>query len=186
MWQSTVCVTFTYKIIIYTAICKGYYERWIGGIYDWKQLKWKWGVSEKPMKYEGFPRSKRAEQNLQWHCITTDPLIQNRHVSYTVFENFVENEFDIKVTLIFYDLQINYALFADSLQLKTTFLQAFFLAFSFMSHPFISDGILVSASSPSTTSARLMLCVTKNPVLIMRKIVLARTAAIHEIQLTIL
>lgn len=66
-------------------ICKfvshieGEYERWIGGIYDWKQLKWKWGVSDKPMKYLGFPRSKREEQNLQWHCITTDPLIQNRY-----------------------------------------------------------------------------------------------------------
>lgn len=51
-------------------------ERWIGGMYDWEQMTWKWMASGKEIQYKGFadeiPDSK---ESLKWHCIVLDPEV---------------------------------------------------------------------------------------------------------------
>ncbi|RZB40371.1 uncharacterized protein BDFB_007249, partial [Asbolus verrucosus] len=54
------------------------HERWIGGIYDWKQRKWKWAMSGRPLRYKHFARAALENTNHTQHCITLDP--QYKHL----------------------------------------------------------------------------------------------------------
>ncbi|CAH1368182.1 unnamed protein product [Tenebrio molitor] len=54
------------------------HERWIGGIYDWKQKKWKWAMSGRSIKYKNFANPDWvAGQNNTHHCITLDPELKH-------------------------------------------------------------------------------------------------------------
>lgn len=58
-------------------VCIASHQRWIGGMYDWEQMMWKWPSSGKEIKYKGFSRvNQEKEENLQWHCIVLDPHLQ--------------------------------------------------------------------------------------------------------------
>lgn len=63
-------------------------ERWLGGVYDWGNMAWKWAASGKALSYNGFPKE-AAQQNketLQWHCIIMDPAKQYLWSSRTCTE----------------------------------------------------------------------------------------------------
>lgn len=49
------------------------HERWIGGLYDWKQRKWRWGSSGKIIKYKNFAKSLPKEKIYYWEAITLNP-----------------------------------------------------------------------------------------------------------------
>ncbi|XP_044266725.1 lithostathine-1-beta-like [Tribolium madens] len=52
-------------------------ERWLGGLYDWEQMTWKWGASGKPVIYQGFSQMEPEDkEKLRWHCIIVDPKLQ--------------------------------------------------------------------------------------------------------------
>ncbi|KAJ3656309.1 hypothetical protein Zmor_015395 [Zophobas morio] len=52
-------------------------ERWLGGLYDWEQMTWKWAASGKPLVYQGFSRMEPEDkEKLRWHCIIVDPNLQ--------------------------------------------------------------------------------------------------------------
>ncbi|KAF5296774.1 hypothetical protein FQA39_LY12292 [Lamprigera yunnana] len=49
-------------------------ERWIGGMYDWEQMKWKWAASGHEMIFKGFSQmAPEDKEKLQWHCTILDP-----------------------------------------------------------------------------------------------------------------
>ena len=50
-------------------------ERWIGGMYDWEQMKWKWGASGQEMVFQGFSQMEEDKEKLQWHCTILDPQL---------------------------------------------------------------------------------------------------------------
>lgn len=55
------------------------HERWIGGIFNWRQDRWMWAMSGKPVKYQHFTEDALlATQNHTQHCITLDP--QHNHL----------------------------------------------------------------------------------------------------------
>ncbi|XP_025836657.1 uncharacterized protein LOC108735988 [Agrilus planipennis] len=63
-------------------------ERWIGGLYDWTKMNWKWGKNAKEIKYLGFDASVSQEKDqLQWKCITLDPILDYRWNARSCFEN---------------------------------------------------------------------------------------------------
>ncbi|XP_054262294.1 lithostathine-1-beta-like [Macrosteles quadrilineatus] len=47
-------------------------ERWIGGIFDWGRHKWVWGITGRPIKYQGFSRHSKTGD--EWHCMAMDPV----------------------------------------------------------------------------------------------------------------
>lgn len=52
-------------------------ERWIGGIYNWQQMHWEWGVTGEPIEYENFDKSmteKSGKPEYAWHCLILDPM----------------------------------------------------------------------------------------------------------------
>lgn len=57
-------------------------ERWLGGLYDWEQMAWKWAASGKPLTYQAFGKTIDDKEELRWHCIIMDPRLQYRYVAY--------------------------------------------------------------------------------------------------------
>ncbi|KAJ3656296.1 hypothetical protein Zmor_015383 [Zophobas morio] len=54
------------------------HERWIGGIFDWKQQKWKWAMSGRVIRYKHFAKEALVtSKNNTHHCITLDPEFDN-------------------------------------------------------------------------------------------------------------
>ncbi|CAD1469709.1 unnamed protein product [Heterotrigona itama] len=53
-------------------------ERWIGGIYNWQQMAWEWGVTGEKVVFQNFglPQSNDSKQQYAWHCITIDPALR--------------------------------------------------------------------------------------------------------------
>lgn len=53
-------------------------ERWIGGIYNWQQMAWEWGVTGEKVVFQNFglPQSNHSKQQYAWHCITIDPTLR--------------------------------------------------------------------------------------------------------------
>ncbi|KAL3282920.1 hypothetical protein HHI36_006078 [Cryptolaemus montrouzieri] len=49
-------------------------ERWLGGMYNWKQMKWLWASTGKPLGYHGFA-SQNFTESQKWHCIIMDPAL---------------------------------------------------------------------------------------------------------------
>lgn len=52
-------------------------EKWIGGMYNYQQKKWKWGYNGGEMKYQAFDDAIQ-DTNLQYHCTTMDPNVDYR------------------------------------------------------------------------------------------------------------
>ncbi|XP_043804297.1 uncharacterized protein LOC122721093 isoform X2 [Apis laboriosa] len=52
-------------------------ERWIGGIYNWQQMTWEWGMTGEKVHFQNFglPKFNRSKQ-YAWHCITIDPTLK--------------------------------------------------------------------------------------------------------------
>lgn len=51
-------------------------ERWIGGIFNWQQMRWQWAVTGEKIEYENFEKSaleKSEKSDYAWHCIILDP-----------------------------------------------------------------------------------------------------------------
>ncbi|KAJ8920843.1 hypothetical protein NQ315_015635 [Exocentrus adspersus] len=63
-------------------------ERWLGGVYDWEQMAWKWAASGKPLSYNGFQQKmdKEDKEKLRWHCIIMDPALDYRWNSRSCVE----------------------------------------------------------------------------------------------------
>lgn len=62
-------------------------ERWLGGVYDWEQMAWKWAASGKPLSYSGFQKTEKEDkEKLRWHCIIMDPSLQYRWNSRSCVE----------------------------------------------------------------------------------------------------
>ncbi|KAK9869649.1 hypothetical protein WA026_003396 [Henosepilachna vigintioctopunctata] len=53
------------------------HERWLGGLYNWKQKRWLWANSGYPLKYDGFPFKNYTGKQFEWRGITIDPNIGN-------------------------------------------------------------------------------------------------------------
>ncbi|XP_014298014.1 uncharacterized protein LOC103575420 [Microplitis demolitor] len=53
-------------------------ERWIGGIYNWQQMSWEWGVSGEKIVFQNFDNSSHSKSNEEyaWHCVVLDPLVK--------------------------------------------------------------------------------------------------------------
>ncbi|XP_044752188.1 uncharacterized protein LOC123312059 [Coccinella septempunctata] len=51
------------------------HERWIGGMYNWKKMKWLWATTGKPLIYQGF-HSQNFTESQKWHCIIMDPAVK--------------------------------------------------------------------------------------------------------------
>ncbi|XP_017769325.1 PREDICTED: lymphocyte antigen 75-like isoform X2 [Nicrophorus vespilloides] len=48
-------------------------ERWIGGIYDWEQMAWKWAVNGGIIQHQAHDR-----ERLRWNCLVWNPKIHNK------------------------------------------------------------------------------------------------------------
>lgn len=51
-------------------------EWWLGAVYDWQQMAWKWATPGKSLTYNGFPvdvAQKEGKEALRWQCIVMDP-----------------------------------------------------------------------------------------------------------------
>lgn len=51
------------------------HERWIGGMYNWKKMKWLWATTGKALTYQGF-YSQNFTEVQKWHCIIMDPAVK--------------------------------------------------------------------------------------------------------------
>ncbi|CAK9798477.1 hypothetical protein ANTPLA_LOCUS1598 [Anthophora plagiata] len=53
-------------------------ERWIGGVFNWQQMAWEWGVTGEKVIFQNFglPQSNESKQQYAWHCITIDPMLK--------------------------------------------------------------------------------------------------------------
>lgn len=53
-------------------------ERWIGGIFNWQQMGWEWGVTGEKVVFQNFgkPQTEQSKQQYAWHCITIDPSLK--------------------------------------------------------------------------------------------------------------
>ncbi|XP_056639287.1 uncharacterized protein LOC130446826 isoform X1 [Diorhabda sublineata] len=55
-------------------------EKWIDGIYDWKQNMWKWGLTGKFIKQNAFTKVKKGD-NFKWSCIALNSAKNNKWVA---------------------------------------------------------------------------------------------------------
>ncbi|XP_014602499.1 PREDICTED: uncharacterized protein LOC106786033 [Polistes canadensis] len=52
-------------------------ERWIGGIYNWQQMAWEWGVTGEKMVFQSFGKINPGKsEQYAWHCIVLDPSLK--------------------------------------------------------------------------------------------------------------
>ncbi|KAK2581258.1 hypothetical protein KPH14_008048 [Odynerus spinipes] len=52
-------------------------ERWIGGIYNWQQMAWEWGVTGEKMVFQSFGKINPGKsEQYAWHCIVLDPALK--------------------------------------------------------------------------------------------------------------
>ncbi|XP_034945622.1 uncharacterized protein [Chelonus insularis] len=50
-------------------------ERWIGGIYNWQQMAWEWGVPGEKIVFQNFANLSHGNPHqYAWHCIVLDPF----------------------------------------------------------------------------------------------------------------
>ncbi|KAK0180104.1 hypothetical protein PV327_005779 [Microctonus hyperodae] len=51
------------------------FERWIGGVYNWQQMAWEWGVSGDKIVFQNFAHEQQVNpKQYAWHCIVLDPF----------------------------------------------------------------------------------------------------------------
>lgn len=52
-------------------------ERWIGGIFNWQQMAWEWGVTGEKMVFQSFGKTEPGKSDkYAWHCIVMDPILK--------------------------------------------------------------------------------------------------------------
>lgn len=52
-------------------------ERWIGGIFNWEQMSWEWGVTGEKMVFQSFGRMEPGKsKRYAWHCVIMDPALK--------------------------------------------------------------------------------------------------------------
>lgn len=52
-------------------------ERWIGGIFNWQQMAWEWGVTGEKMVFQSFGKMEPGKsETYAWHCIIMDPALK--------------------------------------------------------------------------------------------------------------
>ncbi|KYM84323.1 C-type lectin domain family 10 member A [Atta colombica] len=53
-------------------------ERWIGGIFNWQQMAWEWGVTGEKMVFQSFGKMGESARSKKyaWHCIIMDPVLK--------------------------------------------------------------------------------------------------------------
>lgn len=52
-------------------------ERWIGGIFNWQQMAWEWGVTGEKMVFQSFGKMEPGKsEKYAWHCIIMDPALK--------------------------------------------------------------------------------------------------------------
>lgn len=53
-------------------------ERWIGGIFNWQQMAWEWGVTGEKMVFQSFGKMELGGRSKKyaWHCIIMDPTLK--------------------------------------------------------------------------------------------------------------
>lgn len=52
-------------------------ERWIGGIFNWQQMAWEWGVTGEKMVFQSFGKMEPGRsKKYAWHCIVMDPALK--------------------------------------------------------------------------------------------------------------
>ncbi|KAI4501593.1 hypothetical protein M0802_003470 [Mischocyttarus mexicanus] len=52
-------------------------ERWIGGIYNWQQMAWEWGVTGEKIDFQSFGKINPGKsEQYAWHCIVLDPSLK--------------------------------------------------------------------------------------------------------------
>ncbi|KAL0122873.1 hypothetical protein PUN28_007509 [Cardiocondyla obscurior] len=52
-------------------------ERWIGGIFNWQQMAWEWGVTGEKMVFQSFGKAEHGRsKKYAWHCIIMDPALK--------------------------------------------------------------------------------------------------------------
>ncbi|XP_014467827.1 PREDICTED: uncharacterized protein LOC106740877 isoform X2 [Dinoponera quadriceps] len=52
-------------------------ERWIGGIFNWQQKAWEWGVTGEKMVFQSFGKLEPGKsEKFAWHCIIMDPTLK--------------------------------------------------------------------------------------------------------------
>ncbi|EZA58059.1 hypothetical protein DMN91_006303 [Ooceraea biroi] len=52
-------------------------ERWIGGIFNWQQMAWEWGVTGEKMVFQSFANMEPGKSGrYAWHCIIMDPALK--------------------------------------------------------------------------------------------------------------
>ncbi|KYQ58609.1 C-type lectin domain family 10 member A [Trachymyrmex zeteki] len=52
-------------------------ERWIGGIFNWQQMAWEWGVTGEKMVFQSFGKMEPGRsKKYAWHCIIMDPVLK--------------------------------------------------------------------------------------------------------------
>lgn len=63
-------------------------ERWIGGVYDWKQEQWKWAASGQTIRFNKFGTmpSLGKEENDHWQCIALDPNFEYKWTAYSCLQ----------------------------------------------------------------------------------------------------
>lgn len=50
-------------------------ERWIGGIFNWNQKVWEWGVTGEKMVFQSFGKMESGKK-YAWHCLIMDPALK--------------------------------------------------------------------------------------------------------------
>lgn len=63
-------------------------ERWIGGIYDWRQDQWKWATSGHKIRYNKFKTVPHFDNELDdhWQCIALDPNIDYKWTTFSCLQ----------------------------------------------------------------------------------------------------
>ncbi|XP_020296203.1 uncharacterized protein LOC109861098 [Pseudomyrmex gracilis] len=52
-------------------------ERWIGGIFNWQQMAWEWGVTGEKMVFQSFGKAETEKsEKYAWHCVIMDPAFK--------------------------------------------------------------------------------------------------------------
>lgn len=62
-------------------------ERWIGGIYNWQQMAWEWGVTGEKMVFQSFGSMEPGKsEKYAWHCIIMDPALRYKWTARSCVE----------------------------------------------------------------------------------------------------
>jgi hypothetical protein len=55
-------------------------QKWIGGIYNWENMKWQWGHDSRDMNFQAFGKMDIDKSKLKYACTAVDPTFNYRWV----------------------------------------------------------------------------------------------------------